>query len=57
MICINQNTGERNKEPLETLIRMRGSKVRCEQVLTFDVINEINNLNICLAFLPYSTTI
>jgi len=27
MICINQSTAEKNKEPLEALIRMRGSKM------------------------------
>lgn len=29
MICVDQETGHRSKEPLQTLLRIRGSKVNC----------------------------
>ena len=35
MICINQNTAERNREPLEMLVRMRGSRVSVFEVHYF----------------------
>jgi len=40
MICINQSTAEKNKEPLEALIRMRGSKVRYFSMIVFLVSTE-----------------